>query len=164
MWEEIWTGVRAEFLDLPRGVEVAKLIVRLLVAALLGGALGYERERSGKSAGVRTHMLVAMGSAFFVLIPERAGMEFEDLSRIIQGLTAGIGFIGAGSILKQSEQGRVQGLTTAAGIWMTAAVGTAVGLGREASAVLGTFLTLLILRAVHFRVSGNRPEDSETNA
>ena len=70
-----------------------------------------------------------------------------DLGRAIQGLVTGIGFIGAGAILKRPEQEEVQGLTTAAGLWLTAAVGMAVGLGREASAILGTFLALLILSA-----------------
>ncbi len=78
-------------------------------------------------------------------MPQQAGLSNADLSRVIQGLAAGIGFVGAGAILKEGEGGRIKGLTTAAGIWLTAAVGVAVGLGREASAVLGTLLALVIL-------------------
>jgi putative Mg2+ transporter-C (MgtC) family protein len=117
----------------------------MLLATLLGGLLGYQRERQGKEAGLRTHMLVALGSAFFVLIPLQAGMPLGDLSRVLQGLIAGIGFLLAGAILKQQVEGQIHGLTTAAGLWLTAAVGVAVGMGREASAMLGTALALIIL-------------------
>jgi putative Mg2+ transporter-C (MgtC) family protein len=117
----------------------------MLLATLLGGLLGYQRERQGKAAGFRTHMLVALGSAFFVLIPLQAGMPMADLSRVLQGLIAGIGFLVAGTILKQQAPEQIHGLTTAAGLWLTAAVGVAVGLGREASAVLGAVLAFVIL-------------------
>jgi putative Mg2+ transporter-C (MgtC) family protein len=90
-------------------------------------------------------MLVALGSAFFVLVPLQAGMPLTDLSRVLQGLTAGIGFLVAGTILKQRAPDQIHGLTTAAGLWLTAAVGVAVGMGREASALLGTLLTFIIL-------------------
>ena len=142
-----WQGVIEDFSDLPAMAQVIRIAVRLLMAAVLGGVLGFERERSRKAAGLRTHMLVALGSALFILIPQQAGMAMADLGRAIQGLVTGIGFIGAGAILKRPEQEEVQGLTTAAGLWLTAAVGMAVGLGREASAILGTFLALLILSA-----------------
>ncbi len=122
----------AEFADLPDAAQVTRIVVRLLLAGALGGVLGYERERHGKAAGVRTHMLVAMGSALFVLVPQQAGLAGSDLARVIQGLVAGIGFLGAGAIVKGRVEENVQGLTTAAGIWMTAAIGIAVGLGREA--------------------------------
>jgi putative Mg2+ transporter-C (MgtC) family protein len=145
VWQDIWQGVRADFSDLPGVVAVTQLILRVLLATLLGGLLGYQRERHGKEAGLRTHMLVALGSAFFVLIPLQAGMSLGDLSRVLQGLIAGIGFLLAGTILKQQAEGQIHGLTTAAGLWLTAAVGVAVGLGREASAILGTVLALIIL-------------------
>src|SRR4051794_23855915 len=144
-WRLVWDALYADFSDLPDAGQVTHVVVRLLLAAALGGLLGWERERAGKAAGRRTHMLVALGAAFFVFVPQQAGMSPADLSRVIQGLVAGIGFVGAGAILKEDEGGRVRGLTTAAGIWLTAAVGVAVGLGREASAVLGTLLALLIL-------------------
>jgi putative Mg2+ transporter-C (MgtC) family protein len=145
VWQEIWQGVRADFSDVPGVVALTQLILRMLLATLLGGLLGYQRERQGKVAGLRTHMLVALGSAFFVLIPLQAGMSLGDLSRVLQGLIAGIGFLLAGTIIKQQAEGLIHGLTTAAGLWLTAAVGVAVGLGRETSAVLGTVLALIIL-------------------
>jgi putative Mg2+ transporter-C (MgtC) family protein len=104
-----------------------------------------QREWHGKEAGVRTHMLVAMGSALFVLVPLQAGSDSSDMSRVIQGVVAGVGFLCAGTILKRSGGDEVKGLTTAAGIWLTAAIGLAVGLGRETTAVLSTLLALAIL-------------------
>jgi putative Mg2+ transporter-C (MgtC) family protein len=144
-WRLVWDALYADFSDLPDAGQVTHVVVRMALAAALGGLLGWERERAGKAAGRRTHMLVALGAAFFVFVPQQAGMSSADLSRVIQGLVAGIGFVGAGAILKEDQGGRIKGLTTAAGIWLTAAVGVAVGLGREASAVLGTLLALLIL-------------------
>src|SRR5882724_1440419 len=108
----------------------------VVLAAALGGCLGYERQVCGKAAGLRTHMLVSVGAALFVLVPQMAGMGTAELSRVIQGMLAGLGFIGAGAILKLSGKEEVRGLTTAANIWLTAAVGVAAGLGRELSAVL----------------------------
>jgi putative Mg2+ transporter-C (MgtC) family protein len=145
VWQGVWQGVREDFSDLPGVVAVTQLVLRMLLATLLGGLLGYQRERQGKDAGLRTHMLVALGSAFFVVIPLQAGMSMGDLSRVLQGVIAGIGFLLAGTILKQQAEGQIHGLTTAAGLWLTAAVGVAVGLGREASAVLGTVLAFIIL-------------------
>ena len=145
VWQDMWWAVRADFADLPGVVEVTQLVLRMLLATILGGLLGYQRERQGKEAGLRTHMLVALGSAFFVLVPLQAGMSIGDLSRVLQGITAGIGFLIAGTILQRQARGEIHGLTTAAGLWLTAAVGVAVGLGREASAVLGTVLAFIIL-------------------
>ena len=145
LWQEVWRGLHADFTDLPGIAEVTQIVVRLLLAALLGGLLGLQRELVGKAAGIRTHMLVAMGSAFFVLVPYQAGMPLVDLGRVIQGIITGIGFLGAGAILKLSEQKQIHGLTTAAGLWLTAAVGIAVGMGRDASAILGTALAFIIL-------------------
>jgi putative Mg2+ transporter-C (MgtC) family protein len=122
--------------------------VRLALAATLGGLLGYQREKLGKAAGIRTHMLVAMGSAFFALAPALSGINVADLSRVIQGIVTGIGFLGAGAILKQTDQGMVHGLTTAAGIWFTAAIGIAVGIGEGAAALVGTILALVVLVVV----------------
>ena len=89
-------------------------------------------------------MLVAMGAAMFVLLAQQEGMDSADLSRVVQGIIAGVGFLGAGTILKSDHQDRVKGLTTAAGIWLTAAIGVAAGLGRESTAVLSTLLALAI--------------------
>jgi putative Mg2+ transporter-C (MgtC) family protein len=156
IWQEVTETVAAEFSSLPDAAEVTRVLVRLLLAAVLGGVLGYEREHKGKAAGLRTHMLVAMGAALFVLVPERDGMQIADMSRVIQGVVTGVGFLGAGAIIKRQSEEQVQGLTTAAGIWMTAAIGVACGLGREATALLGTLLALLILSLLP-RVSSAPP-------
>src|SRR4051812_32382330 len=127
--QQIGDALREDFSDLPDAGHVTRIVVRLAVAAALGGALGYERARAGKPAGLRTHMLVALGAALFVLVPQQAGVAAADMTRVLQGLATGIGFLGAGAILKRGEG--VEGLTTAAGIWLTAAIGIAAGLGRE---------------------------------
>lgn len=145
MWTTILDTVRSEFSDAPDVEQFTRIMTRLLLAAVLGGVLGYEREHKGKAAGIRTHMLVAMGAALFVLVPEFDGMAVGDMSRVIQGIVTGIGFLGAGAIIKQRSEGDVQGLTTAAGIWMTAAIGVSCGLGREATAVLSALLALAVL-------------------
>lgn len=148
MWNRIVDTVLIEFSDATDVEQITRILTRLVLAALLGGVLGYERENRGKSAGIRTHMLVSMGSALFVLVPQQAGMTVPDLSRVIQGIVAGIGFLGAGAIVKNRGEDDVQGLTTAAGVWMTAAIGIACGLGRESTALLSTLLTLLVLGGV----------------
>lgn len=145
---QIAETLRAEFSDVPDVPQITRIVLRLLIAALLGGVLGYERERQGKAAGIRTHMLVAMGAALFVLVPQQGGMDIADMSRVIQGVVAGVGFLGAGAIIKQQTPENVQGLTTAAGVWMTAAIGIACGLGRESTAVLSALLALGILNLV----------------
>ena len=145
MMDAVWRGIQADFADVPGIAEVTQIVVRLLLAALLGGLVGFQRERRGKAAGLRTHMLVALGAAFFVLIPAQAGMPLADLSRVLQGIITGVGFLGAGTILKRQASEEIEGLTTAAGLWLTAAVGSAAGMGRETSAVLGTVLALIVL-------------------
>jgi putative Mg2+ transporter-C (MgtC) family protein len=144
-WDTIRETIVSEFSDLDDLEQLTTLVVRLLIAALLGGLLGYQRERSGKEAGIRTHMLVAASSALVVLVPLQIGMDDDGISRVLQGLLAGIGFLCAGSILKLPSEEHVRGLTTAAGIWMTSAIGMAAGLGRETTAVISTLLVLLIL-------------------
>ncbi|EIK47074.1 putative Mg(2+) transporter [Cellvibrio sp. BR] len=145
IWQQITSTLVAEFSDLKDVSEITTLVTRLLMAALLGGILGFEREQRGKAAGIKTHMLVAIGSALFVLIPQQAGLSEQELSRVMQGIIAGIGFLGAGAILKGNDEKDLKGLTTAAGIWLTAAIGVAAGLGRESSAILCTLLALAIL-------------------
>jgi putative Mg2+ transporter-C (MgtC) family protein len=125
----------AEFSDLSL-TGAAQLGVRLTVAGVIGGLLGWERELAGKAAGFRTHILVAVGTAAMVAVPTQAGVGLDSVSRIVQGLITGIGFIGAGCILKPGGEGTVRGLTTAAGIWLTAAAGITAGMGRELSALL----------------------------
>lgn len=148
-WDVVRDTIASEFADVGDVAQLTRVVVRLLLAAALGFALGFEREQHGKDAGVRTHMLVAVGSALFVLIPEQTGIEAADMSRVIQGLIAGVGFLCAGTILKQGkDEQHVRGLTTAAGMWMTAAIGMACGLGREVTAVLSTLLALAVLALV----------------
>ena len=167
-WQQASQTVVEEFSDLSDVAQATRLVLRMTVAALLGGLLGIEREHKGKAAGVRTHMLVAMGSALFVLISEQAGIVEADLSRVIQGLVAGIGFLGAGTILKGRDEEKVRGLTTAAGIWMTAAIGMAAGLGLEVTAVLSTLLALAIFALVpwllHWTYRPQVPDRSDEDA
>ena len=113
------------FFELPSAARIAIVSIRLVAAVLLGGLLGAERESVGKAAGLRTHMLVALGAALFIIAPQEAGLGEGDLARIIQGIAAGIGFIGAGTILKQADREEIKGLTTSASIWLTAAIGVA---------------------------------------
>lgn len=166
LWDSIWLAMRSEFADITDEREVARVVLRLLMAAVLGAVLGFERESKGKSAGVRTHMLVCMGAALFVLAPSMAGADEQALSRVIQGIVAGIGFLGAGTILKGNgrDTSHVKGLTTAAGLWMTAAIGTAAGMGREATALISTVLALLVLASMPVlvdKVEGEHEEKRE---
>ena len=154
-WDEVWGAVREEFTDIGDGGGIVRIVVRLLVAVVLGGVLGWERESVGAPAGLRTHMLVSLGSALFVLIPLQAGMRLDDLSRVLQGITAGIGFLGAGAILKQHDRKDIHGLTTAASVWTTAAIGVAAGMGRESSAIVSAVFAFVILSILR-RVSKQR--------
>jgi len=138
IWEELTSG-------LPDARHLVHVLIRLIAATLLGAVVGMQREKAGKPAGLRTHMLVTLGTAVFVLACSGVGMSSDGLSRVIQGIVTGIGFIGAGSILKLNEERDVQGLTTSAGVWMTAAIGVAVGLGSLGVAILSTIFTLIIL-------------------
>lgn len=144
-WERVLETLAEEFADLEDPARATRVVLRLFLAALLGGLLGFEREQHGKAAGVRTHMLVALGAALFVLVPQMAGAEHDAMSRVIQGLTAGIGFLCAGTILKRDRMDEVKGLTTAAGLWSTTAIGVTVGLGYEATALLAALVVLAIL-------------------
>lgn len=140
-WEELTRG-------LGDSRQLARVLIRLLAATLLGAIVGFERERAGKPAGLRTHTLVCVGTAVFVLVCTSAGMSSDGLSRVIQGIVTGIGFIGAGTILKVNEEHQIKGLTTAAGVWMTAAIGVGVGLGSVGVAALSTLLAIIILAVV----------------
>ncbi|BBP83067.1 MULTISPECIES: MgtC/SapB family protein [unclassified Pseudomonas] len=152
-WDQVLATLANEFSDLDDPTQATRVTLRVLLAALLGGLLGFEREQHGKAAGIRTHMLVALGAALFVLAPQMAGAESDALSRVIQGIVAGIGFLCAGTILKRDSEAEVKGLTTAAGLWLTTAIGVTVGLGREATAVLATLLALVILNLLPHLVS-----------
>ena len=152
MWSDIWATVVAEFSDISDLADAVRISLRLLVAALLGALIGLEREWKSKSAGVRTHMLVAVGSALFIIGPMNAGIEVGDMSRVIQGVVQGVGFLGAGAIIIGNAQQRTRGLTTAAGVWAAAGIGVSAGLGMEMTAVLSTIIVLLILRLLPFIV------------
>src|SRR3954467_6136360 len=118
-WNQVAITVQAEFSDLPDVEGLTRVCVRVLMAVLLGGFIGYDREKNDSAAGLRTHMLVALGAALFVLVPMQSGMEVADVGRVLQGIVAGIGFLGAGAIIKMNEREQIKGLTTAASIWAT---------------------------------------------
>ena len=124
-------------------------VVAMLVSLALGTVVGWERQAGRKPAGLRTHTLVCMGSTLFVLLTVHAADDYGggtvDPTRIIHGVVTGVGFLGAGSILRQ--EGFVHGLTTAASIWMVAAIGVAVGVHAWTLAISGTVLALIVLEA-----------------
>jgi putative Mg2+ transporter-C (MgtC) family protein len=146
------------------------LLIRLALAILAGGTIGWDREQRHKAGGLRTHMLVSLGAALFVLVPLEINGSVEGLSRTIQGIATGVGFLGAGEILHQSTPERrnpkIRGLTSAASIWVTAALGITAGAGLWQLTLLGTVLTLLILVGVkqveqHALVSRRNDLDEE---
>jgi putative Mg2+ transporter-C (MgtC) family protein len=129
----------------PDAQQIVRVTVRLVAALIIGTAVGLQRELTHKPAGLRTHMLLALGTAVFVVSAAESGMRPDSVSRILQGLATGIGFIGAGAILKLAAEREIHGLTTAAGVWMTAAASAAAGLGQIAVALIATTLGLLVL-------------------
>src|SRR5262245_7603801 len=138
-------ALQSDISDLTDWVRLLQTLVRLLAAALLGGMIGYEREATGKAAGLRTHMLVTAGTALAVLVPQLEGMPLSDLSRVMQGLLTGLGSLGVGAILKLEGDKESRRLTTAASIWLAAVIGIVAGLGRLGTALAATLLTLIIL-------------------
>jgi putative Mg2+ transporter-C (MgtC) family protein len=138
LWQEFTNGI-------PDSTRLWTILIRVIAATLLGAIVGFQRERVGKPAGLRTHTLVSLGTAVVVLACAASGMDMDGQSRVIQGIVTGIGFIGAGSILKVSEERDIRGLTTAAGLWLTAAVGVACGLGTIGIAVIACILALFVL-------------------
>jgi putative Mg2+ transporter-C (MgtC) family protein len=138
LWDELTLG-------LDSGRQLAQMLIRMVAAILLGFLVGMQREKVGKPAGARTHMLVCLGTAVVVLACAGMGMQYDAQSRVIQGIVTGIGFIGAGSILKLNQEREIQGLTTAAGLWMTAAIGIACGAGTVGIASLASVLTIVVL-------------------
>ena len=132
------------------------LLIRLLVAAVLAAVLGWERESARKAAGLRTHMLVGIAAALYTSISELAVSEIPpnsegfqaDPIRAIQAVAIGIGFLGSGVIFVSRQEDRVHGLTTAASVWATAAIGIAAGLEHYVLAVGATLLLLFVLRGL----------------
>lgn len=153
--DEVLQALASEF-TLPETAQLVAAFVRLGVAALLGGVIGWEREQKGRAAGLKTHILVSIGSALFILAPTLAGIPGGDNTRVMQGIVSGIGLLGAGAILRNRKGTQVEGLTTAAGIWMTAAIGMAAGMGMEVLAILATAFTWLVVAAIP-RLIGNTP-------
>jgi putative Mg2+ transporter-C (MgtC) family protein len=148
----------------------AEILLRVGLAAALGGAIGFERELREREAGLRTHMLVSVGAALFTLVSAYAWADWRfsteeglvfDPTRIAAQIVTGIGFLGAGAIIRQGLS--VRGLTTAATLWVVAAIGMAAGAGYYTAAVITTVLVLFSLwplRLVAFRLSGRlRPEE-----
>lgn len=121
-----------------------QMLLRLVVAVFVGALIGYERERKGKPAGVRTHGMVCLGAALFTVVSLYGFGTVGDPTRVAAMVVSGIGFLGAGAILHQRES--VHGLTTAASLWVTAAMGLAVGVGMFAMSLVTTILVFLLLR------------------
>lgn len=137
-----------------------ELILRLALAALLGGLIGAEREYRAKVAGVRTHLLVALGAALMMIVSRYGFDGHGDPSRVAAQIVSGIGFLGAGAIIVQKHA--IHGLTTAAGIWVAAGIGMAVAAGLYTVALATTFFALIGLEAFGFFVNKLRkgpPED-----
>ena len=126
------------------------LILRLFLGGIMGGLIGLEREFRAKEAGIRTHFIVALGSALFMIISQYAFPDAGkfDAARVAAQVVSGIGFIGAGVIIFQKNV--VRGITTAAGLWVSAAIGLACGAGMFAIAIAATMLTILCLEMLHF--------------
>jgi putative Mg2+ transporter-C (MgtC) family protein len=157
--DQVLDALAKEF-ALPNAYDMTVMIARLLTALALGALLGMEREHRGRAAGLKTHMLVSVGSALFVLAPLQMGVDPADVTRVMQGIVSGIGFLGAGAIIRTERGERVEGLTTAAGIWMTSAIGMAAGMGREFAALITTVLALLVFLVVpRLERFGKRRED-----
>ncbi len=133
--------------SLPTGPQLIHISLRLFAALVVGGLVGLQRELTHKPAGLRTHMLLSLGTALILVTAEQAGMSKSDLSRVVQGLVTGVGFLGGGAILKLTAEHEIHGLTTAAGLWVTAAAGAAAGLGHLGLAIVGVCLGLLVLAA-----------------
>jgi len=134
--------------SIPDLADLVRILARLIVALIIGAAVGMQREAAHKAAGLRTHMLVALGTALIVVAAADAGFSSADLSRVIQGIVTGVGFLGGGAILKLTQEHEIRGLTTAAGIWLTAGASAAAGLGQMAGALIGVLLGLVVLALI----------------
>lgn len=156
--------------DLSLGLQL-ELALRLTAGLVLGAIIGFERELHRQPAGFRTHSLVALGAALFTIVSAYGfSGDLVDPTRIAAQIVSGIGFIGAGTILRY--RGGIRGLTTAASLWSVAAIGTAAGAGLLAMAVIGTILILVVLSVLdrieayatarlNLRPDGRLPEDEE---
>ncbi|MDE2049875.1 MAG: MgtC/SapB family protein [Gammaproteobacteria bacterium] len=143
--------------SVPHADQVVRVVLRLTAALVIGTVIGLQRALTHKPAGLRTHLLVALGTALLVVAAVNANMKSGDISRVIQGLITGIGFLGGGTILKLTQEHEIRGLTTAAGIWLTAAASVAAGLGEFVDAFVGVIFALIVLTAIG--KLGGRPAD-----
>jgi putative Mg2+ transporter-C (MgtC) family protein len=139
--------------DITKGASITEVAIRLTAAAVMGGIIGWDRERADKPAGIRTHMLVALGSCSFTLLGFEVGAHLSprtgdgfDPTRVLQGVIGGIGFLGAGAIIQ--NRGHVSGITTAASVWVAGALGAAAGVGAYVLALATTLLSLAVLMSV----------------
>jgi len=159
---EFWNGIVAYLSDL----NIGSMIVRLLLAAIAGGVIGIERGYHGRAAGLRTHMLVSLGAALTALIGCFLSYEMHlmginsDAQRTAAQVMSGVGFLGAGTILlKRGNHSQVTGLTTAAGLWATAAIGLAVGFGLYVPAIVTVLIVVIVftlMAKLEFRMNRNR--------
>jgi len=125
-------------------VSESEIVLRLVLAAIAGGIIGFERKYVHKPAGIRTHMLVSIGAALFTLVSTTSFFSGADPSRIAAGIVTGIGFLGAGTIFR--DENKVQGLTTAASLWAVAAVGLTIAAGLYLVSMVSVMLIILILQ------------------
>ncbi len=155
---ELWQEYSNELTDLAM---LARVMFKMVFAFTLGSVVGLNREHAGENAGWRTHILVTMAAAAFVMAMKESGAAVADLCHVVQGVATGIGFLGAGVILRLTDSIRVRGLTTAASIWLTAAVGCAVGAGRFWLPVVASifgWLTLAFVRRWENHIQGSPAE------
>ncbi len=143
IWDELTFG-------LPDRRQLIQVVVRLLASVVVAGLIGLQRESAGKAAGLRTHILVSLGSTVFVLGCIGAGFREDAISRVIQGIVTGIGFIGAGTILKREAKSQIKGLTTSAGLWTTCAIGVVIGLGELGIALIAAVIALIVLTGLRW--------------
>jgi len=137
----------SELQNFPSATHAVRIVLRLFVALVVGGLVGIQRELTHKPAGLRTHMLLALGTALLIVIVDESGSSKSDMSRVVQGLVTGIGFLGGGAILKLTAEHEIHGLTTAAGLWLTSAASIAAGVGQLPLAIVGVILGLVVLAA-----------------
>lgn len=143
--------------------DVVTIIIQFVAAIVFGFIIGYDREKAGKAAGIRTYVLVTLGTTVFLITAKSSGLSSDALARVIEGIITGIGFVGAGAILKLNREKDVKGLTTSAGIWMAAAIGVAIGLRAFGIALFATVSTYLILRVLGMVKDEVEPIDTEND-
>jgi putative Mg2+ transporter-C (MgtC) family protein len=137
LWAEVFMGLGDE-------EKVVRSLARLTVAAAMGAILGYERQTERKPTDARMHMIVAMGAALVTLVVSESG-NADAVSRAVQGIITGVGFLGAGAIIKDDSEHKIHGLTTASSVWLTAAIGIAIGAGHLWPAVFAVLLGWIFL-------------------